>query len=61
VPELQRRGVFPTEYEGETLRDHLGLGRPANVHVTHDDARFRPVTGRDGAGRRPVERAPRHP
>ena len=28
VPELQRRGVFPTEYEGETLRDHLGLGRP---------------------------------
>ena len=61
VPELQRRGVFPTEYEGETLRDHLGLGRPANVHVTRDDARFRPVTGRDGAGHRPVERAPRHP
>lgn len=33
VPELQRRGVFPTAYEGETLRDHLGLGRPENVHV----------------------------
>jgi FMN-dependent oxidoreductase (nitrilotriacetate monooxygenase family) len=33
VPELQRRGVFPTRYEGETLRDHLGLGRPGNVHV----------------------------
>ena len=33
IPELQRRGVFPTEYEGETLRDHLGLGRPENVHV----------------------------
>ena len=33
IPELQRRGVFPTEYEGETLRDHLGLERPENVHV----------------------------
>lgn len=29
VPELQRRGLFRTEYEGTTLRDHLGLGRPA--------------------------------
>ena len=61
VPELQRRGVFPTEYEGETLREHLGLGRPDNVHVTRDDVSFRPVTGRDGAGLRAVERAPRHP
>ena len=52
VPELQRRGVFPTEYEGETLRDHLGLGRPDNVHVTRDDAWLRPVTGRDGVGLR---------
>ncbi|MET0425584.1 MAG: LLM class flavin-dependent oxidoreductase [Actinoplanes sp.] len=25
VPELQRRGLFRTEYEGTTLRDHLGL------------------------------------
>lgn len=61
VPELQRRGVFPTEYEGETLRDHLGLGRPENVHVTPRDARFRGVTGRDGIGRRAFERGPRHP
>ncbi|WP_157219297.1 LLM class flavin-dependent oxidoreductase [Flavisphingomonas formosensis] len=30
VPELQRRGLFRTEYEGETLRDHLGLPRPEN-------------------------------
>lgn len=30
VPELQRRGLFRTEYEGATLRDHLGLARPAN-------------------------------
>lgn len=30
VPELQRRGLFRTEYAGTTLRDHLGLSRPAN-------------------------------
>ncbi|MBP2231951.1 alkanesulfonate monooxygenase [Azospirillum agricola] len=30
VPELQRRGLFRTEYEGTTLRDHLGLRRPEN-------------------------------
>ncbi|MFD6289683.1 NtaA/DmoA family FMN-dependent monooxygenase [Streptomyces sp. NPDC060205] len=28
VPLLQERGVFRTEYEGTTLRDHLGLDRP---------------------------------
>ena len=28
VPELQRRGIFRTEYEGATLREHLGLPRP---------------------------------
>lgn len=33
VPELQRRGLFRTAYEGTTLRDHLGLDRPANVHI----------------------------
>jgi alkanesulfonate monooxygenase len=30
VPELQRRGLFRTEYEGPTLRDNLGLKRPSN-------------------------------
>jgi FMN-dependent oxidoreductase (nitrilotriacetate monooxygenase family) len=30
VPELQRRGLFRTEYEGRTLREHLGLPRPAS-------------------------------
>lgn len=30
VPELQRRGLFRTEYEGHTLRENLGLSRPAN-------------------------------
>jgi len=30
VPELQRRGLFRDDYAGTTLRDHLGLPRPAN-------------------------------
>lgn len=30
VPELQNRGLFRSEYTGVTLRDHLGLPRPAN-------------------------------
>ncbi|OLF56482.1 LLM class flavin-dependent oxidoreductase [Pseudomonas chlororaphis] len=30
VPELQRRGLFRTEYEGKTLRENLGLARPKN-------------------------------
>ncbi len=30
VPELQRRGLYRTEYTGPTLRDHLGLERPAS-------------------------------
>ena len=33
VPELQRRGVFRNEYEGRTLREHLGLSRPVNRHA----------------------------
>lgn len=28
VPELQRRGIYRTEYAGRMLRDHLGLARP---------------------------------
>ncbi|MEV8516027.1 LLM class flavin-dependent oxidoreductase [Dactylosporangium sp. NPDC051484] len=28
IPELQRRGLFRTEYDGTTLRGHLGLGLP---------------------------------
>jgi FMN-dependent oxidoreductase (nitrilotriacetate monooxygenase family) len=30
VPELQRRGLFRTEYEGSTLRENLGLPKPVN-------------------------------
>lgn len=29
VPELQRRGLFRTEYTGTTLRGHLGIASPA--------------------------------
>lgn len=30
VPELQRRGIFRTEYTGKTLRENLGLKTPPN-------------------------------
>jgi FMN-dependent oxidoreductase (nitrilotriacetate monooxygenase family) len=30
IPELQRRGLFRTEYEGETLREVMGLPVPVN-------------------------------
>jgi hypothetical protein len=33
IPELQRRGLFRRDYEGATLREHLGLQRPANPHT----------------------------
>ena len=43
VPELQRRGLFRTEYEGKTLRDNLGLPRPESIYAP--------------AGRRRIEKA----
>jgi alkanesulfonate monooxygenase len=33
VPELQRRGLFRTAYEGRTLRENLGLARPENRYA----------------------------
>jgi hypothetical protein len=30
IPELQRRGLFRKEYEGTTLREHLGPPKPEN-------------------------------
>ena len=33
VPELQRRGLFRKDYEGRTLREHLGLKRPTREAV----------------------------
>jgi len=38
VPELQRRGLYRQEYSGTTLRDHLGLERPAPVRHAHAPA-----------------------
>ena len=35
VPELQRRGVFRTEYEGKTLRQNLGLRPVINRYSGH--------------------------
>jgi FMN-dependent oxidoreductase (nitrilotriacetate monooxygenase family) len=41
IPELQRRGLFRTEYEGRMLRDNLGLPRPANRFATASGERLR--------------------
>jgi len=32
IPILQARGLFRTDYEGTTFREHLGLAQPANRH-----------------------------
>lgn len=33
IPELQRRGLFRTEYTGNTLREHLELARPRSQYA----------------------------
>ena len=33
VPELQRRGLFRTDYEAATLREHLGLAIPGGARI----------------------------
>ncbi|ABE36085.1 FMN-dependent oxidoreductase, nitrilotriacetate monooxygenase family protein [Paraburkholderia xenovorans LB400] len=38
VPILRRRGLFRTDYEGSTLRDHLGLPRPVSAHPAGQEA-----------------------
>jgi len=42
VPVLQKRGLFRTEYEGTTLRENLGLPRPANHFAEHPEDHFEP-------------------
>lgn len=42
VPELQRRGLFRTAYEGTTLREHLGLDRPASRYADPATPRVEP-------------------
>ena len=39
VPELQNRGLVRVGYDGETLRDHMGLRRPASRHAATRRAR----------------------
>jgi len=39
VPILQKRGLFRTAYEGKTLRENLGLRRPANQYTIRDRER----------------------
>ncbi|MEZ2330693.1 LLM class flavin-dependent oxidoreductase [Mesorhizobium sp. RCC_202] len=37
IPELQRRGLFRTAYEGRTLRENLGLARPVRGAAEHQE------------------------
>lgn len=34
IPRLQQRGLFRTDYEGHTLRENLGLKRPASSYAS---------------------------
>lgn len=36
VPELQRRGLYKSEYQGRTLREHMGLAKPENPFFPAD-------------------------
>jgi alkanesulfonate monooxygenase len=38
IPELQRRGLFRTEYQGKTLRENLGLRRPESRYARASSA-----------------------
>jgi alkanesulfonate monooxygenase SsuD/methylene tetrahydromethanopterin reductase-like flavin-dependent oxidoreductase (luciferase family) len=38
LPELRRRGLFRSEYEGRTLREHLGLDVPRSRHAREEAA-----------------------
>jgi len=38
IPELQRRGIFRKEYRGGSLRENLGLKRPANPYTRQRSA-----------------------
>ncbi len=39
VPILQARGLFRTDYEGTTLREHLGIAEPENRYTAEAGAR----------------------
>ena len=44
LPELRRRGLFRTEYEGRTLREHLGLLRPGSRYLPGKRCLRQPIT-----------------
>ncbi|MET0278741.1 MAG: LLM class flavin-dependent oxidoreductase [Pseudorhodoplanes sp.] len=46
TPELQRRGIFRTEYQGATLRENLGLPRPENQFFSKGVRRVAAGAGR---------------
>ncbi len=46
VPILRKRGLFREEYEGTTLRENLGLARPANSFVPRRDQQVAVRRGR---------------
>jgi FMN-dependent oxidoreductase (nitrilotriacetate monooxygenase family) len=50
VPELQRRGLFRTEYEGTTLRGNLGLRRPPHPAVVQSSFESTIETDRSTGG-----------
>jgi alkanesulfonate monooxygenase len=50
IPELQRRGLFRTEYEGRTLRENLGLKRPASRHAKPAPGGVEPARPRAASG-----------
>ena len=48
IPELQRRGLFRSEYEGKTLRENLGLKRPASRYSESPECAQRPRSASGG-------------
>ncbi|MFB9378248.1 LLM class flavin-dependent oxidoreductase [Kineococcus gynurae] len=51
VPELQRRGVYPTDYEGETLRENIFGKGQARLRDDHPAARFAAARVHGGGAR----------
>ncbi len=43
VPVLQKRGLFRMDYEGQTLRENLGLPRPENRYVRNPEFHVEPA------------------
>ncbi len=48
IPELQRRGLFRSEYEGKTLRENLGLKRPPSRYAEPAECAQRPRSASGG-------------